>query len=83
MLTEDLSDLPLHDEIRSTLRAMIRRGLDPLDVAEAALAVGCSLAISIEGQVRAGSRLYAAGSALLSAAGEAAEPKIDGTNRAP
>ncbi|MFB0487771.1 hypothetical protein ABIE45_000357 [Methylobacterium sp. OAE515] len=82
MLTDDLSDMPLHDEIRSTLRAMIRRGLDPLDVAEAALAVGSALSVSIEGQVRAGSKLYAAGSALLSAAGEASSPTIDGTNRA-
>lgn len=75
MMDEDLSGLPLHDEIRATLRAMIRRGIDPLEVAEAALAVGSALSVSIEGQVRAGAKLYGAGVALLAAAGEAASPQ--------
>lgn len=65
MMTEDLSSMPLHDEIRSTLRAMIRRGLDPLEVAEAAQVVASALSISIEGEARAGAKLYAAGLTLM------------------
>lgn len=65
MMTEDLSSMPLHDEIRSTLRAMIRRGVDPLEVAEAAQVVASALSISIEGEARAGAKLYAAGLALM------------------
>lgn len=72
MMTEDLSDMPLHREVRDTLRTMIAAGADPLDVAEAALAVAGALAVNVEGPVRAGSKLYAAGAALLSAAGERA-----------
>lgn len=74
MLTEDLSDMPLHREMRDVFRRMIADGADPLDVAEAALAVGGALAVSIEGQIRTGSKLYAAGAALLSASGEASTP---------
>jgi hypothetical protein len=68
MLTENLSDLPLHQEIREAMRKMISAGNDPLDVAEAALSVAGALAVSVEGQARTGSKLYAAGAALLNAA---------------
>ncbi len=65
MMTEDLSGMPLHVEIRETIRAMIARGHDPLEVAEAAQVVASALSVSIEGEVRAGAKLYAAGLALL------------------
>ena len=57
-----------HEEIRDVMSNMIRRGLDPLEVAEAAQTVASALSVSIEGDVRAGSKLYAAGAALLNAA---------------
>lgn len=70
MLAENLSDMPLHGAIRENLRTLIAAGHDPLDVAEAAMTVAASLSIAVEGQIRTGSKLYAAGSALLSAVGE-------------
>lgn len=71
MMTEDLSGMPMHEEIRDTMRAMIRRGLDPLEVAEAAQVVATALSVSVEGEVRAGAKLYAAGTALMKGAEKA------------
>ncbi|GEL42251.1 hypothetical protein MEX01_28420 [Methylorubrum extorquens] len=68
MMTEDLSGMPVHEEIRDTLRAMIRRGLDPLEVAEAAQVVATALSVSVEGEARAGAKIYAAGAAIMKAA---------------
>lgn len=68
LLTEDLSDLPLQQEIRDKLRAMIAAGHDPLEVAEAAFAVAGGLAVAIEGPLRTGARLYGAGAAMLNVA---------------
>lgn len=72
MLTEDLTDLPLQQEVRNVLRRLIAEGHDPLDVSEAALATASALSISVEGQTRTGAKLYAAGAALLNCAGKTA-----------
>lgn len=73
MLDEDLTDLPLQQEIRENLRAMIAAGHDPLEVAEAAIAVAGALALSVEGPARTGAMLAGVGAAMLSAASDVAE----------
>lgn len=77
MMDEDLSAMPLCAEIRETLRAMIARGEDPLEVAEAAHIVAAAVGASVEGLPRTGAKLYAAASAMLKAADNMATSQRD------
>lgn len=78
VMAEDLSDMPVHDEVRDALRAMIARGLDPLEVADAAFSVATALSLAIEGEVRTGAKLYATGAALMQASAPAADEGAHG-----
>lgn len=69
-LNEDLTDAPLHDEIRKVLMAMIVRGEQPVEVIEAALATSTALCVDSEGLAKTAVRLLACGQILGNASPE-------------
>lgn len=75
-LNEDLSSEPLHAEVRDLLRRMVKRGVDPVEVVEAALTTATALCLDAEGIGRTATRLLTVGTRLAEAS-----PEIQGLVR--
>lgn len=72
-LREDLTDAPLHTQVRDLLKALVEAGVRPRDVVDAALTTSTALMVDVEGIPRTGLHLMQLASTLVSLSPELAQ----------